>query len=512
MPGPTSSSNHLRDIPDPWEDDDHLRDIPDPWQEDDNLRQTVTLCVLLVLLALLFLLSLTVNVSLLLVFFRKPSLRTTSNRFVMNLLAVNVVSSVLLLPLVALDQIEVEVVEAHQCLLSQTVLQGVASLSLLSVCILAVDQYLAVLRPLRYHHHMTRALSSLLISAVWALSALASGATALLPTPSPLWNCCLLQPSSSTSPLVLSLALFLATFLMPALTLAIIYCSIYSEAHTSSERTRRNSLNPASENIFNITSTTVLPVTQEEGEGMLKVGLKQTLSGGQAGVQDIRGQYKEAGAQEIRVQTGELGAPLQRSSPSMRSALSRSFRHRVSNASQLYHREESHTARLYLASLSTVLLCWAPLYTASSIYTASSLSSLYTTASLSSLPNALPPLPAYLPFILLLLCLSYSLLSSFLFAYRHRKIRAEVRRLYSLKPPLTHLCSLPPLPPGRKAHRSFSLGPALEEGRARVARVMEGEALLRTLSTETSSQSSCSSTVSQSSSQGRRDPATDEST
>jgi hypothetical protein len=487
MPGTISSSNHLR------KEDDNLQDIPDPWYEDDNLNQTMVLCVLLVLLALLFLLSLTVNISLLLVFFRKPSLRTTSNRFVMNLLAVNVVSCVLLLPLVALDQVEVEVVEAHQCLLSQAVLQGVASLSLLSVCILAMDQYLAVLRPLRYHHHMTRAISTLLISAAWALSALASAATALLPAPSPLWNCCHLQPPSSTSPLVLSLALFLGTFLLPALTLAIIYCSIYSEAHTSSERKRRDSLNPASESIFNITSTTVLPVTLEEGEGMLKVGL--TLSGGQAGVQEIRGQCKEAGAQLSRVQTGEVGAPLLASSPSMRSSLSRSFRHRVSNASQLYHREESHTARLYLASLSTVLLCWAPLYTASFIYTASSLSSLYSTASLSSLPIALP---AFLPFILLLLCLSYSLLSPFLFAYRHRKIRAEVRRLYSLQPPLTPICSLPPLPPGRRANRSFSLGPALEEGRARVARVMEGEALLRTLSSplETSSQSSCSSTVS----------------
>ena len=131
----------------PGDSDSYHYDSPDPWQEFDSqffsppapadpVQQTVVLLVLLVLLALLFLFSLTVNISLLLVFFRKPSLRTNSNRFVMNLLAVNVVSCVLLLPLVALDQLDLTVHEAHQCLLSQAVSQGVASLSILSVCIL----------------------------------------------------------------------------------------------------------------------------------------------------------------------------------------------------------------------------------------------------------------------------------------------------------------------------------------------------------------------------------------
>ena len=159
-------------------------------------------------------------------------------------------------------------------------------------------------------------------------------------------------------------------------------------------------------------------------------------------------------------------------------ALSESFRHRLSSASQLYHREESHTARLYLTSLSTVLLCWAPLYTVSSLY---------------SLPTALPPLPDYIPPTVLLLCLSYSLLSPFLFAYRHRKIRAEVWRLYSLHPPHTPLSSLPPPSSREKGPSLLPPGPALGEGRVRVRDVLEGRTLLRTLSTETSSQSSCSS-------------------
>ena len=82
------------------------------------------------LLALLLLLSFMVNLSLLLVFARKESLRTTSNTFIINLLLVNVTSLLLLLPLVALDSLPMSMASL-QCELSQAVSQVVAALSLL---------------------------------------------------------------------------------------------------------------------------------------------------------------------------------------------------------------------------------------------------------------------------------------------------------------------------------------------------------------------------------------------
>ena len=168
--------------------------------------------------------------------------------------------------------------------------------------------------------------------------------------------------------------------------MAAIYCRIYSEAHTSSERTRKNSLAPGSgEGIFNIANMAVVP----------------------------------------------LGGP-SLGSPSLRSSLSRSFRHRVSNASQLMRREEGRTARVYIASLTLILLCWAPTY-------------LY-----SSLPFLLPPLPTWAKPLLLILSLTYSLISPFIFAFRHRKIRGEVSRLFSVQP------SHPPLPPFTRVPRSVS--------------------------------------------------------
>ena len=348
------------------------------------------ICLLLVLLAILFLASVTMNVCLLVVFFRKRSLRTTSNRFVMNLLVVNLASSLLLLPLVALDLSGASLYQ-EQCLVSQAVSQAVASLSLLSTLLVGIDQYLAVIRPLRYHHHMTRTTATTLLVGVWVVSSFAATSFFLLPSPSstsPLWHSCPdplpLEPVSV--PFFFSLFLLIATFLLPTITLAAIYCRIYSEAHTSSERTRKNSLAPGSgEGIFNIANTAVVP----------------------------------------------LGGP-SLGSPSLRSSFSRSFRHRVSNASQLMRREEGRTARVYIASLSLILLCWAPTY-------------LY-----SSLPFLLPPLPTWANPLLLILSLLYSLISPFIFAFRHRKIRGEVSRLFSFQP------SHPPLPPFARVQRSAS--------------------------------------------------------
>ena len=370
-------------------EDEHCESV---WPSSGQVGEEAFFCLLLVLLAFLFLASVTMNLCLLVVFFRKRSLRTTSNRFVMNLLVVNLASCLLLLPLVALDLALDTSLYQEQCLVSQVVSQVVASLSLLSTLLVGIDQYLAVIRPLRYHHHMTRTTATFLLVAVWLTSILAATSLFLLPSPSPitssLWQSCPDPPhlEATSVPFLFSMLLLSTTFLLPTIILAAIYCRIYSEAHTSSERTRKNSLAPGSgEGIFNIANMAVVP----------------------------------------------LGGP-SLGSPSLRRSLSKSFRHRVSNASQLMRREEGRTARVYIASLTLILLCWAPTY-------------LY-----SSLPFLLPPLPTLANPILLILSLLYSFLSPFIFAFRHRKIRAEFSRLFSVQP------SQPPLPPFTKVQRANS--------------------------------------------------------
>ena len=345
------------------------------------------------LLALLLLLSFMVNLSLLLVFARKESLRTTSNTLIINLLLVNVTSLLLLLPLVALDSLPMSLASL-QCELSQAVSQVVAALSLLSTLLVAYDQYLAVLRPLRYHHHMTRTISSALISSVWTISLLSCLPSLFLTVPSPLWQVCN-HPSPSLPPLLASLAITFLTVLLPSVLLAVIYCHIFSEAHISSARNRKNSLAPASsDSIYCIASTVAGPLGVTQAD-LLGASRMRAVS-----METVPSRSTSVSVCQVRVATSHL------------------------------HWEEGRAAMVCLASMAALLLCWAPLYIASSVHTASLL--------LSS-PLLLP---AWIPFLLHLLSLLYSLVSPFLFAYRHRKIRQEVRRLWGLRPPP----SVPPPP------------------------------------------------------------------
>ena len=94
---------------------------------DNNLLEGQALSTYLALLAITMILSLAVNLSLLMVFARKESLRTTSNTLIINLLLVNVSSTLLLLPLAALDTVDTSMASATvQCFLSQAVNQVVS--------------------------------------------------------------------------------------------------------------------------------------------------------------------------------------------------------------------------------------------------------------------------------------------------------------------------------------------------------------------------------------------------
>ena len=367
------------------------------------------LCTYLALLALTMILSLAVNLSLLMVFARKESLRTTSNTLIINLLLVNVSSTLLLLPLAALDTVEPSQATA-QCLLCQAISQVVASLSLLSTLLVAWDQYLAVLRPLRYHHHMTRTISSTLICSVWAVSCISCLPSLLLPMPSAVWHTCSLHPPTPTlSSLLVSLTITLVTVLLPTIVLTVIYCHIYSEAHTSSAKNRKSSLKPASsESIYCIASTVV---------GPLGVSEAQLLSASRMPASSRLGSIRtgEASAGSRRGSVAALGAKLGRT------ASVPVLRHRLSSTSQFLHWEEGRAACVCLASLGALLLCWGPLASVCTAHTVSLLLSL-------CLPDleTLFPLPVWAPPLLRILSMHYPLFSSFIFAYRHRKIRQEV--------------------------------------------------------------------------------------
>lgn len=113
----------------------------DPQQSDPTDDQDTLVAVLLWsgrgLLLLLLLLGAAANALALLAYCRGPGLRTLSNRFVMNLLVVNLVACASLLPLLLLDSATSMAGGAALCSISEGVAAGYCTASILGVLLIA---------------------------------------------------------------------------------------------------------------------------------------------------------------------------------------------------------------------------------------------------------------------------------------------------------------------------------------------------------------------------------------
>ncbi|XP_046391619.1 uncharacterized protein LOC124159752 [Ischnura elegans] len=209
-----------------------------------------------------------------LVFIRRPTLRSPSNRFVLSLVLANLLAAATAVPVVALHLAKKEVSRLiwwRQLVASLGTLSATASV--FSILAIAVDRYRAVTSPLHYSMTATRQRSRLIIASTWLLAIilatpplLATIITSTSPdpqSPSP-------HPTvpSSSSPakcvdeedlpafpiaVILPLearifrlfyAIILASlgFVIPLLALCWIYVHMYLAARRNSQRTRRHSL------------------------------------------------------------------------------------------------------------------------------------------------------------------------------------------------------------------------------------------------------------------------------
>ncbi|XP_034236793.1 D(4) dopamine receptor [Thrips palmi] len=221
----------------------------DPQHADDD--QDTLVAVLLWsgrgLLLLLLLLGAAANALALVAFCRGPGLRTLSNRFVMNLLVVNLVACASLLPLLLLDSATSMAGGSALCSISEGVAAGYCTASILGVLLIAVDQYYAVVDPLRYHSKVDAVRSVAMLAAAWLCALLAGILGALEPRGAGLWASCGLrdlpdgdQDGVSLYRRVYAGVFAVVVFVIPFAALCWIYVSIYSAAHRNSQRTRRN--------------------------------------------------------------------------------------------------------------------------------------------------------------------------------------------------------------------------------------------------------------------------------
>ncbi|XP_043481282.1 uncharacterized protein LOC122510581 [Leptopilina heterotoma] len=133
--------------------------------------------------------SLILNATLLLAFVKRPGLRTISNRFVMNLTASNLLTCVLLAVLVILNDTTTAYTQSL-CVISEGGSALVTTSSILTVLFIALDQYFAVVDPLRYRSRVDKIKCGLLIATVWIIAAIFASLAAFNPNPRSIWQSC----------------------------------------------------------------------------------------------------------------------------------------------------------------------------------------------------------------------------------------------------------------------------------------------------------------------------------
>ncbi|KAJ9576179.1 hypothetical protein L9F63_007001 [Diploptera punctata] len=172
-----------------------------------------------ILLVIIFLTGTAANATVLLVFCRRPALRTLPNRFVVNLLCTNLVVTCVLVPLILAD-----VLTDHQPVLYAVcdgIAAGVCSASVLAVLMIALDQYCAVMDPLHYHSRISKARSAGLMAITWTLSSALGVVHGL-----------------GFYPSIFAATYSVIVFVLPFSCILWMYACIYTAAHNNSKRTR----------------------------------------------------------------------------------------------------------------------------------------------------------------------------------------------------------------------------------------------------------------------------------
>ncbi|KAK0160068.1 hypothetical protein PV328_007513 [Microctonus aethiopoides] len=253
----------------------------------------------IVLWSLILFGSFLLNATLLLAFLKRPGLRTISNRFVMNLSISNLLTVALINCLLLFDN---EQSSSIHCSLSEGATALITTSSILSVLLIALDQYLAVVDPLRYRTRINKLKCGILIFTIWIVSIIFSLLAGFNPNPKSLWLACnnlsnnnssllkinnnstlnfhkiLIESKNNNSKtelfnnnlfiitygFIYAITSGLIVYLLPFISVCWIYINIYLAAHKNSERTRRNGSRPIL-STFNYSDDYYSPIRNDIG-------------------------------------------------------------------------------------------------------------------------------------------------------------------------------------------------------------------------------------------------------
>lgn len=192
----------------------------------------------------LLLISVTVNVLALYAFRKTPSLQTRSNAFVINLLAINVISCLVLAIFLVINTHAIRQVFAtgyggySMDDEKSFFLDTAATLGALSLTLVIYDSHMAITDPLRYHARLSMWKVALMIAAVWTVS-IAIGIASYL---------CL---HSLYFKLVFCTLIVLAPFCL----ICAMYYRIFREARENGLRMRQNGSSPLLQSALNLVTS-----------------------------------------------------------------------------------------------------------------------------------------------------------------------------------------------------------------------------------------------------------------
>lgn len=383
---------------------------------DPNLPAVVTTVVLLIILLMS---GVAANSVLLLAFHRRPALRTTSNRFVGNLLVVNLLSTCLLIPLTCVDIAPSAAWWPQSplslCVVDEFVSAWVSSASLFATLLIALDQYMAITFPLRYHGLTAGTRSWFLLAAAW-LAAMVVALVSVVGQQHPsLWYGCDVPAShipELTSDLAYPVIVFSVLFVVPTLLVAVIYGRIYLEAHANCERMRRGSNSTVMAGGSPTHEIATEPLVRFERRNSADLITEPAVKSKQAS-----GLLKHSKTSAC-LSANKNQAPTLKRSQTTGQQLMHSLRHKISNASLFMqrHKDELHTARISLVIVVLVLVCWLPHHI--------SLLLLSTKHTLSA------GVPLWTRSVTHVLVVLYPVLSPCVFAYRCKRLQKELKRLF----------------------------------------------------------------------------------
>ncbi|KAJ2940281.1 hypothetical protein O0L34_g11855 [Tuta absoluta] len=354
-------------------------------------------------------------------------------RFVINLLATNLVTTTLLAP--ALFGEHTVRVEDNKVWLEAGNAAAVACslASLLAVMLISLDQHHAVTDPLRCHSRLLQRRPVALCAAAWCAAFTAAVFRIIIGT---LRLCYTTEPILQAIEFAYHIVYLLLGVTLPAAIVCIMYSRIYRAARSSGLRARAHGTSALQLH----EPQANLPDLIEEGEGLtLRIDVPDTTASGDStkfgpfllpperpvrcpSVASLRNAKKEdKSCENIRKglpavsSAPSLAAPLlsvQQRTPQISNCGSRitSFRCRISNASLFKYREESRAARVGLLTGFLVILHIPH-------------------AAAAMVEAAFPQSAAVARTPALALLLLASAASPFLFALRSRRVQREARRL-----------------------------------------------------------------------------------